>query len=137
MRDRYGDGKDMQGVELEISEHDRDVNMLHVTDGGRLWVQNSRSAASTPLGVLARFDVFDASGRFERRLVLRADFDPEQDRFFITGERLYVLTRWADATGAWRASVRPDASYGDEEESDEEPEPMSVVCYRIPPDAFR
>ena len=132
MRQRFGGM-----VQLVSRTYERDIAELLTRPGGRLWVLSSESLRDRTAGALGPFEVYDADGRFERRLSLEVDFDPGKDDFLIKGDRLFVLKQ---------ALVRPTTSSthsgggmqsmvvmmgGGEEDEDDDPTPPSVVCYRL------
>lgn len=101
------------------------INDLFGRDDGSLWVRTSRGMWGLGEGEMARFDVFDADGRYHQEIVLTGEFDPMNDGLFLSGDYIYVVSDLNSARDAlWGSSE-------DEKASEEEPEPMSVTCYRI------
>lgn len=120
MRGRGGPRRDLTGI---ASPTDRDVQALFARPDGSLWVLSSRGAFDVPDGVLATFDVFDASGRFTGQVALRGPGSLVDDGLYLVGDRVYL-------TRGLRAAERAERGDGDEDE-DEDAEPMSVACYRM------
>lgn len=113
-------------------EYDRDIVQMYATDAGKLWVLTSRGALPEAEDSLGVFDVFDREGYFERQIDLKGDGDFKHDRYYLAGDRLYVLKRYADAWRSWSARFAPQDT-----ETEEEPEQMAVICYRVPEEAIR
>lgn len=136
VNDHYLRGGGMDGVELEIMETVRDIDMMHVTDDGILWVRNSRSRESEHSGSLGVWDLIDPEGRHTGQIELLGQALPNQDRVLIRGDRIFVLRQFADAKRAWQAAFTTPPEDSDEDDLDAA-ESMSILCYRIPPAAFR
>lgn len=111
-----------------ISETDRSVQRLYPRDDETLWVLSSRGALDNPEGSIGVFDVYDSSGRFTTQYTIRGDGSLEDDGLFIVGDRLFVIT---DLVSARRGMF---GSGDDAEQTEEEPAPMSVICYDLAPE---
>lgn len=121
----YRRGGGTEGLDIEVMDHVRDVEWMALRGDGGLWVLSSRGVqAGLDPGCLGTFDCYDAKGRLVEELRLLGEGSLGADRYFLAGDRLYVLRRYAEAF-----STVPEPA---EESSDEEPEPMSVICYRLP-----
>ncbi|MFQ5599971.1 MAG: 6-bladed beta-propeller [Candidatus Krumholzibacteriia bacterium] len=110
---------------VEVSDRDRDIRWMEVTDSGHVWVLSSRGAKRAPEGALGTFDVFDAQGRFQQRVTLAGEGDFEEDRFILVADRLFVVTQFAAAVRAMMGSAPED------DEDVDDAEPMAVICYRF------
>ena len=76
---------------------------------------------------MARFDVFDPEGRYAREVVLEGEFDPENDGMYLKDDFVVVVTDLVSARAAFGGGG------GEEElEAEEEPQPMTVICYKLP-----
>lgn len=111
---------------FKFDENHKDIEALHIRNGGELWVQSSRGVYNVPEGALGTFDVFDRKGQFYRQVNLMGEADPEDDGFYFVGDRLYVVTGLLQAILAQQGGGEEE-----EEEMMEEPEPMAVICYQI------
>jgi hypothetical protein len=108
---------------VEILETDPDIAGVYCRPDGELWVRTSRGDRERPAGVLTTMDVFDAEGRYRRRLQLRAPGDPQQDAIFLLGsDRLVLVTQ---ALAAYRSMQ----GVGSDEAAEETP--MEVICFRF------
>ena len=112
----YRRGGGTQGARIEISKVDRDVAWMGVRDDGNLWVLSSRSRFNLAADSLGVFDVYDRAGRLIESADLKGEGNPQTDRYFLLGDRFFVVTR---------ASAPRDGTVDDAE-------PMGVICYRVP-----
>ena len=55
-------------TKIIVSKHHPDIHKLFPREDGTLWVLTSRGRKEPPDGALALFDVFDAQGRFVRKV---------------------------------------------------------------------
>ncbi len=108
-----------------VSKTDRDIQRLYTRYDGTLWVLSSRGALDAPAGSIGVFDVFDKSGKFTHQVTIKGKGTIEEDGLFFVGDRLFVVTSLVSARRAMHG--------GDDEaeETEEEPEPMAVVCYDL------
>jgi sugar lactone lactonase YvrE len=116
----------LQNPNIKISESHRNIEGLSVRDDGTLWVMTSRGMREKPDDAMAVFDVYDAEGRFVHQVTLPGEGDPENDGYFFSGNRLYVVT---DLISAILSAFGGGGATTDDEE--EEPEPMAVICYEM------
>jgi len=112
-------------LDFEIEESWAPVHDLYARADGTLWVRTSRGRRNGGEGTLAGFDVFDGNGRFDSEITLRGEFDPDNDGLFLVGDFLFVVTDLVSATAAAKGR------FSEELTDDEEPVPMTVVCYRM------
>ena len=124
---RRGGGGGQQ-FNATASPTDPDVISMFARDDGTLWVLSSRGARDLPKGTLARFDVFDANGHFQREVTIQGEGSFRRDGIHIVGDRLVVLKGLRSAQRAMMAGMAEDDS-----DAEEEAEPMAIVCYRLDP----
>jgi hypothetical protein len=122
----YRRGGGTEGVDIEVMSHHQDIQWMQVADDGRLWILSSRGAKDRPENTLGVFDIYE-QGRFVEQTTVKGNADPERDRYYLFGDRIYVVTQYSDAVRAWQA--RTAVSTTTDEEPD--PEPMSIVCYQL------
>ena len=119
----------VQNPTFDIEESWNPIEDIHARDDGSIWVRTSRGARDLEEGTMARFDVFDREGRYVQEIVLGGDFDSENDGLFIDGAYAFVVTDLISAARAFPGGA--GEAGGDDEEVEEDPEPMSVICYRM------
>lgn len=110
---------------VKISDLNKDIDTIFAPDDGTLWVLSSQGTHNLPANTAGIFDAFDREGRFLRQVTLQAPGNPQTDAYYFVGDRFYVVTDLLQAAIALQAggqSVRV---------GEEEPEPMSVVCYQL------
>jgi hypothetical protein len=112
-------------AKIVVSDFDQDVANIYPRADGTLWVLSSRGSREQPEGSLGTFDVFDQDGRFVREVTLMGEGEPQQDGYFFVKDRLYVVTGFLDAAMAAQGGGT------EETESDEDLEPMAVICYEL------
>jgi hypothetical protein len=118
----------LPNLNFDIEENWAPVHDLYAQRDGTLWARTSRGWRGGEEGVMASFDVFDSEGRFVQEISFRGEFDAENDALFLEDEYMIVVTDLVSAMNALK-------NIGDEEEAlEEEPEPMTVICYRLPLD---
>jgi hypothetical protein len=113
------------GSTFEISPTHTAVTQMFFREDGTLWVLPATGRYEQPQGTMARFDVYDAEGRFQRRVSLQMPGNAVDDGLFFVGERVYVVT---DLFGAVMANFGGDAV---EEEEPLEAEPVTLVAYEL------
>ncbi len=112
------------GSTFEVSETHMTVNQVAYRNDGSLWVLSSRGMYDRADGVFASLDVYDPEGHYVRRVDLKGEGDPNEDAIFFGKDRIYVVT---DLLSAFMAQLGGDEA----EEAEEEPEPVSVIAYRM------
>jgi hypothetical protein len=123
-----------------INPYRRSVQGFIARPDGSLWVSTSEGRDRSQAGKVGPFDRFDAQGRFQQRLWLTADYDPERDEMVITGDRLFVIKEALMTSSSFSASsgnMNMVVRMGGREEEDEAGEgeiaaPLSVISYRLP-----
>jgi len=100
------------------------VQALFARDDGSLWVLTSRGSWDQDKGQIGVFDVFDKEGHLVRQVALEGQGDPQQDGYFMVGDRFFVVTDWLDSLMA----LQGGAAAGD---ADEDAEPMAVISYQL------
>jgi hypothetical protein len=113
---------------VEIDPNTKDIESLYVRQDGSLWVLSSNGARDRAEGSIGEFDVFDGKGRFVRQIVLKGEGDPLVDGYYFVNDRLYIVTDLLQAAISFQSGGQ---SF---ELGEEEPEPMSVICYQLPSD---
>ncbi len=114
-------------IECVIEPRNPAIDHMFVDAEHRLWVKHARSSDDLPAGVLLKYDLFDAAGRYLHEVHLACDGDAAFDDFaFLTDGRVllikgYVLAQWETFD---TAAVNWD--------EDEDSGPMEVICYRMP-----
>jgi hypothetical protein len=116
--------------EVKASPTDRDILRLYPREDGTLWVMSSRGGHDQPRGTLVTFDVFDASGKFTRQVAVKAPGDLRQDEFHLIRDQLVLVKSVRSAREAMFAEM---GGKGEASEDEAEPEPVSLVCYRLEP----
>jgi hypothetical protein len=114
---------------ITVSDHHPDIARIFPREDGTFWVLTSRGRREAPTGALGVFDVFDERGRFVRQVILEGEGDPVGDAYFLAGDRLFVVTGFAQATRAMHAM--DDRSKREDEEIDADLKPMEVICYSL------
>ena len=112
----------MPGTEAVAAATEPVVVDLMVRGNGDVWCLTSRSMWEAEDGIFAAYDVIDEAGRYTQRVRMVCEGDPTRDRLIISGDRAYRVAGYWDAVNRVQGS-----SVGDDD-----PEPMSVTCYRIP-----
>jgi hypothetical protein len=110
---------------VKISDLNKDIETIFVRDDGSLWVLTSDGTRGLPQGTAGVFDVFDPEGRFVRRVTIQVPGNPLTDAYYFVGNRFYVVTDLLQAAIALQSGGQ-SVKIGDEE-----PEPMSVICYEL------
>jgi hypothetical protein len=110
---------------VNITDYTKDIETFYVREDGSIWVLTSDGSRDQPEGSLGVFDVFDPEGRFVRQVTLMGEGNPLMDGYYFVRDRLYVVTDLLQAAMAMQAGGEP-VDLGEEE-----PEPMSVICYKI------
>ncbi|MDH3217245.1 MAG: 6-bladed beta-propeller [Candidatus Krumholzibacteria bacterium] len=110
---------------VRITDNTKDIESIFVRDDGSMWVLSSAGSRDNPDGSIGVFDVFDAEGRFVRQVTLEGEGDPVTDGYYFVKNRLYVVT------DLLQAAISLQAGGESFQVGDEEPEPMSVICYEL------
>jgi hypothetical protein len=110
---------------VRITDYTKDVESIFVRDDGSVWVLSSNGSRDHPEGSLGIFDVFDTKGRFVRQVTLEGEGDPLTDGYYFVGDRVYVVT------DLLQAAISLQAGGESFDIGEEEPEPMSVIGYKI------
>jgi hypothetical protein len=114
---------------ITVSDYHPDISQIFAREDGTFWVLTSRGRREAPEGALLAFDVLDERGRFVRQAILEGEGDPVEDAYFLAGDRLFVVTGFAQAVRAMHAM--DDRSKREEEETAEDLKPMEVICYSL------
>ena len=112
-------------MKVNMSKTDRDIQQLIPREDGTLWVLSSHGAFDASESTIATFDVFDGEGRFTHQMTFLGDGDFGDDGFHFVKDRLFVVKGLRTALNAMAGGGN------DDEEPQEDPEPMSVICYGL------
>ena len=122
-----------------INPYQRNIQGITARPDGSIWVSTSEGREEQQAGKVGPFDRFDAEGRFQQRLWLSADYDPERDDVIVTGDRLFVIKEAQMVTSSFSASsgnmameIHMGGREEDEAEDEGEVAPLSVINYRLP-----
>lgn len=110
---------------VKISDLNKDIETIFVRDDGSIWVLTSEGTRGVAEGTAGVFEVLDPEGRFVRRVAIQAAGNPLTDAYYFAGNRLYVVT------DLLQAAISLQSGGQSFKIGDEEPEPMSVVCYEL------
>jgi hypothetical protein len=116
-------------ADAKASPTDRDILRMIPREDGTLWVMSSRGANDQPKGTMATFDVFDGSGKFIRQVAVKIPGDFREDEFHILRDQVVVVRSLRSAREAMFAEMGTDDAAKDETE----PDPVSVVAFRLDP----
>ncbi|MFC1573265.1 6-bladed beta-propeller [Candidatus Eisenbacteria bacterium] len=114
----------VQGVTVEETE--QDIESLHVSPEGTLWVRTSRADRRSPKGVLTTYDQFDSAGHLQKQVQLLAPGNAAKDAIFMLNENLVVVV--VGAVDAYRTEhgVSSEGASTEEEIS-----PLEVIVYSM------
>ncbi len=117
----------------------RHISEVFARPNGDLWVQNSQGDRDRPASSIGYFDVFDHDGKYTKRLLIKADYDPKRDNYLILGDHLLVFKeaqnapeRTATSGGGNMQMIMVSGVSSSSDEDDEDPRPYEVVFYRLP-----
>ena len=121
-----------------INPYLRSIQGIIVRPDGSLWISSASGSREQRAGRVGPFDRFDSEGRFQQRLWLTADYDPERDDLIVTADRLFVIkeaqmtsTSFSSSSGNMTMQIRMGGRE-DEDEDEGEAAPLSVISYRLP-----
>jgi len=117
---------------IEIEQYDRDISDILARPNGDLWVMDSHGSPHHSDDTLGTFVVFDAAGQMTHRLRIDVPYRPGKDRFYVIGDHLYVVQEAISAMRNMYAGFGSVVIDGEDDSSDGEPDPLAVVCYRLP-----
>ncbi len=108
------------------SDTEPDIELLRTDAQGNIWILSSRAMWTAPEGLFTYYDVFSPAGEFIEQVNIICEGDAREDYLLFAGtERVFRIT------GFWDAAIARFGGTGGGAEDDEEPEPMSVICYEI------
>jgi 6-bladed beta-propeller len=125
---RFRTSQGTQSPDTQASPTDRDVLRMFARDDGSLWVLSSRGALDCKKGTLVTLDVFDRDGHFAQSMSISAEGGFREDGILVDGDHLFVIRQLQSAMRSMNADDSEPSK-----ESEEEPAPMSVVCYQLSP----
>jgi hypothetical protein len=114
---------------IVVSDYHPDVRSMFPREDGSLWVLTSRGMKSATENTLGTFDVFDGEGRFVRQVTMTGQGDPDEDLYFLAGDRVFVVTQYVSAARSMFGGSGPE---GSEAEEEADLVPMEVICYALP-----
>ncbi len=89
----------VRNVNLEkkivVSASEPVIEYLAVDARGRLWVLHQQSDTGLPEGAMVAFDVFDAAGVYDSRVVVFCDGDAENDHLRMLSDGRFALLKWS------------------------------------------
>jgi hypothetical protein len=112
---------------IVVSDYHPDIRSMFPRDDGSLWVLTSRGMKSADENTLGTFDVFDREGRFVRQVTMTGQGDPDEDLYFLTGDRVFVVTQYVSASRSMFGNSGPEGA-----EDEDNLVPMEVICYAMP-----
>ncbi len=121
----YGGHANRHGgdAQFKVEATAPDIEALHITADGLLWVQHSRSYVDQPAGVMLTYDVFGPDGRLLRQVSIKCDGDARRDRLVPLSDG-----RWVRIAGAIDAAyARMGGGLNLAEAGDY---PLEVICYQ-------
>ena len=121
--------KQIPNATVKISDLNKDIETVFLRDDGSLWVLTSEGTRDLPEGTAGVFDVFDPEGRFLRRVTIQVPGNPLTDAYYFVGNRLYVVT------DLLQAAISLQSGGQSFKIGEEEPEPMSVICFDLSKEA--
>ncbi len=110
------------GTAREVAKNEQDIWGLRCMPDGSVWVMTSRGMFEPPAGAFAAWDVFDGNGTYVRQVEAHIPGRSGTDMLIVTEHGYAIMI-----TGFWDA-VMAVMGAG---QSDEEAEPMQLICYRI------
>ncbi len=113
------------GAPITIEDREPDVESLRVAPDGSIWILTSRAMWDAPADAFTLYDVFSPDGRFEKQVRIVCEGDPREDFLIFAGNDLVFMV-----TGFWDAALARFGGAGATID-DDDPEPMSVVCFQI------
>ena len=128
-------------VQIDVPEVADDIDGIIARPNGELWVANSRGNRDAEPGSIGYFDVFDRDGKYHRRVLIKADFDPQRDNFTLCGDRLFVFKEAQNAPdrthtmggagGGTTMVMMVGGGSAAAEEDEDDAKPYEVICYRL------
>ncbi len=94
------------------------ISTVNFQSDGSLWIQSSHGTWRTAPDVLAEFDVYDSGGLFQKKVQVRGPGTPGEDRVFLAGDRMYVVTQFFD-------------SVADPDDIVHDAEPSRLIAYTV------
>ena len=112
------------GSNYEAEKYEPDVAELRIAVDGSIWTQNSRQQWAGEEGSFM-YDVFSRDGHFDKQVRIECSGSAKEDRLFFGGDgRIYKVS------GFLAAAISAQGLGGDDDDENE-PEPMSVTCYKV------
>ncbi len=127
-------------VQIDVPEVADDIAGIIARPDGMLWVANSQGNRDGGPGSIGYFDVFDRDGKYQERVLIKADYDRDRDSYTLVGDRLFVFkesqnapdrTQTMGGGGGTTMVMMVGGGASSEDEEDEEARPYEVICYRL------
>ncbi len=112
--------------DAQIEENAPCISGMWVTDDGTLWVRSSHGGQDQPDGIMITYDLFDASGHYQKQVSLACDGDAKEDALYFLADGKIALAR-----GVFSSWLGMFGGSQGEDEGDEPPE-MEVILYQMP-----
>ncbi|MCP4571258.1 MAG: hypothetical protein GY838_02800 [bacterium] len=114
------------GAPLSWETTEPDIQSLHAAPDGSVWIQTAHGRWAPPAGVFTCYDVFAPDGTYAEEVRFVCDGNPRSDMLFFSGSE-YVFR----ISGFWDAALARFGGAGSTVAEGEEPEPVTVTCYRV------
>jgi len=112
--------------EAQIEENAPCISGMWVADDGTLWVRSGHGGQDQPDGIMATYDLFDASGHYRKQVSLACEGDAKEDAlYFLPGGKLAL------ARGIFSSWLGMFGGSPGEDDVDDPPE-MEVILYQMP-----
>jgi hypothetical protein len=116
----------LPGTDFQIEEYDKSIMKLPRVHNGNIWVLTSRGFYDRPEGSIGVYDILDTDGKLVKKVALVCEGDPENDRIYFAGNRMYVLSCFRSAVasmvGSDKGHLYSDSCKGN----------MTIDCYQLP-----
>jgi hypothetical protein len=110
--------KRQMAASTTISETARTLVRIVPRADGSIWVLSGRGENDVPADCMMVFDEFDRSGKYVREVRMMGPYQPGRDVFFVTGDRLVVITNNGPLGGSELFDEMPDT-----------PDSIEIHCY--------
>lgn len=112
-------------ITWEVEKHDQTVGEIIVTRENQLVVASSRQYLDLPPGVFARYDVFDAQGRWSHQLDISCEGNPDHDGLIWLDDGRILLVK-----GLQLAQLTASGNGGAVADEEDGEEVMEIICCR-------
>ena len=129
-KQRYRINVNGRDAKLEIAESERAIYEIIPRPDGGFWVRNGRATENLSNGCIVAYDAYDAKGEFQNVVQLKAEGDLEEDGVIVRDDHVYVVR-------GLNAASRANAGGGEDDETEGDVEPLTIVCYQMPQGSTR